>query len=230
MLRHAGRNTFQHSIFADRRKLLFRLILVLACKRSSETLLDVLPAVLRNGLALGFELIALTENGDLRLIVDILLTGSSQKPHTDQREDFLLGLRQLRDVLLFKLDGGDNGVMIRDLGVVGHTPDVRLMGEFSKHRQFPADNGDDLMGGSFHIIGDKLAVRAGIGQQLLFIEGLHEIERLLSGKAEIAVCLPLQGGQIVELRGIDRLRLSPDRRNDGLLFITSRRDGLCLIL
>ena len=62
----------------------------------------------------------------------------------------------------------------------------------------------------------------------LAIERLNEIKRLLCHKAEIAVCLTLQGGQIVELRRIDRLRFLADRRNDGLFFITSRRNGLCL--
>ena len=39
----------------------------------------------------------------------------------------------------------------------------------------------------------------------------------------------LQGGQIVELRRIDRLRFLPERRNDGLLFLASRRNLLCFL-
>ena len=44
---------------------------------------------------------------------------------------------------------------------------------------------------SLHIVRDELTVRARIGQELLFVECLHEIERLLGGEAVVSVCLAL---------------------------------------
>ena len=156
----------------------------------------------------------------------MLLTGSAQKAHGNKPDDFLLRLRQLAEILLFKLDGGDNGMMVSDLGVVGNSPDVRLMGDALEERQLAGDNADHLTGGALHILSDELTVRSGIGKQLFLIEGLHQIERLLGGKAIVAVGFPLQGGKIIESRRVDRLRLFFERRNDGLLFIASRRDRL----
>ena len=64
----------------------------------------------------------------------MLLTGSAQKAHGDKPDDFLLRLRQLSEILIFKLDGGDNGMMVSDLGVVGNATDVRLMGDALEER------------------------------------------------------------------------------------------------
>ena len=58
---------------------------------------------------------------------------------------------------------------------------------------------------------------------------MNEIERLLGSEAVVAVCLALQGGQIIELRRIDGFRLPLERRNDGLLFLASRRNLLCFL-
>ena len=120
-------------------------------------------------------------------------------------------------------------MMVSDLCVVGDSLDVRLMLHAVKNRHFPTDNVDDLTRCAFHIIRDELTVCSGIGQELLFIERLHQLKCLLCREAVIAVCLTLQGGQIVELRRIDRLRLTLERRNDGLLFIASRRNRFCLV-
>ena len=229
MFGHAGSHRLQHSIFADSRKYLFRLFFFLPTQRGFETLLNTFPPVLNNSLPLCLELIALTDDRNLGFVKDVLFTGSCQKAHTNQRHDLLLRLRKLGDVLLFKLDSGNNGMVVSDLRIVGHAPNIGIMSQTVKNRQFPTNDGDDLTGSSLHVIGDELAVCTGIGQELLFIESLYQFKRLLRGKAEISVCFSLQGSQIVELRRVCRLRFLADRRNDGLLFITSRRNGLRLI-
>ena len=58
---------------------------------------------------------------------------------------------------------------------------------------------------------------------------MYEIERLLGGEAAVAVSFALQGSQIIELRRIDGFRLPLERRNDGLLFLASRRNLLCFL-
>ena len=59
-------------------------------------------------------------------------------------------------------------------------------------------NGHKLRHRGFQIVGEEAAVRAGVGAELLFIEGLQVIKRLLCGIAQRAVGLPLEGGQVVE--------------------------------
>ena len=208
---------------------MFRLVLFLALERFLEAALNRLPPILHDRFAFCLELVTLTSERDRSFVIDVLLTGSAQKAHGDKPDDFLLRLRQLGEVLLFKLDGGDNGMMVSDLGVVGNATDVRLMGDALEERQLAGDNADHLTGGALHILSDELTVRSGIGKQLFLIEGLHQIERLLGGKTIVAVGLPLQGGQIIKLRRGDRLRLLLERRNDGLHFIASRRNRLRLV-
>ena len=159
----------------------------------------------------------------------MLLAGRTQKAHPDKIEDFLLRLRKHGNILLFKLDGRENGMVICDLAVVGHAGNVRSDRNAGEKRKPAADNRNDLTGGVLHIVRDELAVCARIGQELLFVERLNEIERLLGGEAVVSVCLALQGGQIIEFRRIDGFRLPLERRNDGLLFLASRRNLFCFL-
>ena len=103
-------------------------------------------------------------------------------------------------ILLFKLDGRENGMVICDLAVVGYAGNVRRNRNAGEKRKLAADDGNDLTGGVLHIVRDKLAVCARIGQELLFVECLYEIERLLGSEAVVAVRLALQGGQDVYKR------------------------------
>ena len=184
---------------------------------------------MNDGPTLGFELVALAGERDLRFCVGVLLAGRTQKAHPDKIEDFLLRLRKRRNILLFKLDGREDGMVICDLAVVGYAGNVRSDQNAGEKRKLAADNRNDLTGGVLHIVRDKLAVRARIGQELLFVECLYEIERLLGGEAAVAVSFALQGSQIIELRRIDGFRLPLERRNDGLLFLASRRNLLCFL-
>ena len=229
MFGDTGRHTFQHIALMDFGQGLHGIILFLRLERCLEQLFNGFPAVLNDGLALGFELVALTRERDLRFCVGMFLAGRTQKAHPDKIEDFLLRLRKRRNILLFKLDGRENGVVIRDLAVVGYAGNVRSNRNVGEKRKLAADDGNDLTGGVLHIIRNKLAVRARIGQELLFVKRLDEIECLLGSEAVVAVRLALQGGQIIELRGIDRLRFLLERRNDGLLFLASRRNSFCFL-
>ena len=62
-----------------------------------------------------------------------------------------------------------------------------------------------------HVGGQIPAVRAGIGQQLLFVEALGVVKGLLRRVSEQAVCLPLQGGKVIELRRLFFFLLFRDR-------------------
>ena len=68
-----------------------------------------------------------------------------------------------------------------------------------------------------HILGQIAAVRSGVGCQPLLIEGLEIVKGLLCGVVKEAVGLPLEGGQVIELRGPLGLILPGDGLdNDGL--------------
>ena len=229
MFGDAGRHTIQSIALVDFGQGLHGIVLFLRLEGCLEQFLDGFPAVLNDGLPLGFERIALAGERDLRLCVGVFLAGRTQKAHSDKIEDFLLRLRESGNILLFELDGRENGMVICDLAVVGYAGNVRSNRNAGEKRKLAADNRNDLTGGVLHIIRNKLAVRARIGQELFFVERLDEIERLLGSEAVVSVCLTLQGGQIIELRRVDRLRFLLERRNDGLLFLASRRNLFCFL-
>ena len=82
-----------------------------------------------------------------------------------------------------------------------------------------------------HVLGQILAVRAGIGQQFLFVKLLGIIKGLFCGKTEQAVCFPLQGGQVIELGRLFCLFLSPNGRADCICtcaFFFERICGFCI--
>ena len=62
-----------------------------------------------------------------------------------------------------------------------------------------------------HVRGQIPAVRAGIGQQLLFVEALGVVKGLLRRVSEQAVRLTLQGGKVIELRRLFFLLLLRNR-------------------
>ena len=70
----------------------------------------------------------------------------------------------------------------------------------------------DHTGDRFCHVGSQIsAVRAGIGQQLLFVEALGVVKGLRRRVSEQAVCLPLQGGKVIELRRLFFFLLFRDR-------------------
>ena len=100
---------------------------------------------------------------------------------------------------------------------------VQALGE----RHQPPKAGHKAFGHWQHIIGEILAVRSRIGQQLLFVECLGIIKGLLGGKAKEPVGLPLQGGQVIELGRLLRLFLPRHGSTNGLRSGTGRLDGVC---
>ena len=95
--------------------------------------------------------------------------------------------------------GNSERVMVGHLFAVADQRGVNLSG-----RVHAADGGGRRRQGrdaGLHIIRKIPAVGSGVGGQLLFIKALEVVEGLLGGVAEQPVGLPLEGGQVAELRG-----------------------------
>ena len=90
MFGDAGRYTIQSIALMDFGQGLHGIVFFLRLEGSLEQLFNGFPAVLNDGLALGFELVALAGERDLRFCVGVLLAGRTQKAHPDKIEDFLL--------------------------------------------------------------------------------------------------------------------------------------------
>ena len=82
-----------------------------------------------------------------------------------------------------------------------------------------------------HVLGQILAVCAGIGQQFLFVKLLGVIKGLLGRETEQTVCLPLQGRQVIEFGRLFCLFLPFDRSTNGscaCAFFFERICGFCI--
>ena len=164
---------------------------LLLLQEGAENAVDLPPAFGEDMLSLRREGMAATLERGRDRFVHMGFRRRAQQLAADQEEHVPLTHGQDADIRLFHLHCGDNGV------VVGYV----LIGDHSLHQReetgAPVKGRHlcrqvDHAGGRFrHVRGQVPAVRPGIGQQLLFIEALGVVKRLLRRVAEHPVCLPL---------------------------------------
>ena len=135
----------------------------------------------------------------------------TQQLAADQQQKVPFTNGEQFQIRFFNLHRGNNGVMVGYVLVGNHGLDQRKeVAAAIKERQLCRQV--DHAGRRFrHVRGQIPAVRAGIGQQLLFVEALCVVKGLLRCVSEQAVCLPLQGGKVIELRRLFLLLLLRDR-------------------
>ena len=180
-------------------------------------LLIALPAGSKNGFALGGEALTGTVHRNDRFCVAMWFIHRTKQASCRQLQHLAFAQRQRGHIYLFRADGGNNGVVIGDFFAAAH-----LLGADGRRLLHAADSGsggDKAGDAALHIVGQKAAVGARVGTELLFIERLEIIEGLLGGIAENTVGVALEGGQIVE-RG----------RFLGLFLALHAFDGYCLAL
>ena len=149
--------------------------------------------------ALGGEGLPAAGKGRRDSLVHKGLRHHAQQLPAHQQKDIALAHGQSGQVSLLQLQGGDDGV------VVGYLPIVHQQGHIREELPAPVKGRhlgrqvEDRRSGLRHVGGQIPAVRPGIGQQLLLVQRLRVVQRLLGRVAEQAVGLPLEGGQVVEL-------------------------------
>ena len=132
----------------------------------------------------------------------------------DKVHQLAFTLGKTSETLLYKFGRGDDGVVVRYLFAVQHPVHFRGQVKPLGKGQQPQQVRHKMLCCLAHVLGQILAVRAGIGQQFLFVKLLGVIKGLFCGKTEQAVCFPLQGGQVIELGRLFCLFLPLDRRTD----------------
>jgi len=180
-------------------------------QKGTENTVDLPPAFGDDALALcGEGMAAAVKCGRDRLI-HIRLRRRTQQLAADQQEQIALAQGQSLDIRFFNLHCGNNGVMVGYVLVGNHGLHQRKeIAAAIKGRQLYRQV--DHAGSRFcHVGGQIPAVRAGIGQQLLFVEALAVVKGLLRRVSEQAVCLTLQGGKVIELRRLFFFLLFRDR-------------------
>ena len=117
-------------------------------------------------------------------------------------------------------DGGNDGVVVADHFTVADLGCV----DFLRHVHAAYGTGRSDMSGNaeFHIVGQIPAVRPGIGAELLFVESLQIVQRLLRGVTQDAVRVPLEGGQIIERRRLFGFLFALDTYDSSLILTSSQ--------
>ena len=180
-------------------------------QEGTENAVDFPPAFGKDALALCGEGMAAAVESCRDRLIHIRLCRCTQQLAADQQKQIAFAQRQSLDICLFNLHRGDNGVVIGYIFIGDHGLHQRKeVAAAIKRRQLYRQV--DHTGDRFRHIGGQIpTVCAGIGQQLLFVEALGVVKGLLRCVSKQAVCLPLQGGEIIELRRLFFLLFLRDR-------------------
>ena len=154
------------------------------------------------------------QNFDALLFKDCRGIKDTQESPADHVVD-VRGERPQRSQRAQSLSCGNDGVVIRDLGVVGvarlpdllpgiSRQDLFRKGADLRHRPQAGNVLPDLLR---HCTGEDSCVRSGIGHQFLFIEFLNDLQSLVRADPEPAGTVVLQFRQIIEQRRVPDLLL-----------------------
>ena len=198
-------------------------------ERRLKSAVKLFPAGGQDGLSLGGKGFPGTGECGGDSLVHMGRGHGAQQLAAHKGQQFLFPLGQPVKAFLHKFHRRDNGVVVAYLFAVQHP--AKLRGQVKprrKGKQRP-QAGHKAFRRWQHIIGQILAVGAGIGQQLLFIKLLGIVKGLLGGKSKQPVCLPLQGGEVIEAGRLLRLFLPCYRHTNGLRRFTGGFQGLGVV-
>ena len=196
-----------------------------------EPLVDLFPAGNKHRLSLGGELISGAGEHSSHGFVFMGCGHSAEQFGTDKVHQHTFTLGKASEPLLCKFGRGKDGVVVRYLFAVQHPAHIRGKCKPLGNGQQPQQVRHKMLYCLAHILGQILAVGAGIGQQFLFVKLLGIIKGLLCRETEQAVCLPLQGGQVIEIGRLFCLFLPFDRSTNGscaCAFFFERICGFCI--
>ena len=197
----------------------------------AEPLVDFFPTGNKHRLSLGGELVPGAGEHSSHSFVLMGRGYRAEQFGADKVHQLALTFRKAGEALFYKFGRGKDGVVVRYLFAVQHPAHIRGKCKPLGNGQQPQQVRHKMLYCLAHILGQILTVRAGIGQQFLFVKLLGVIKGLLGRETEQAVCLPLQGGQVIKFGRLFRLFLSPNGRADCICtcaFFFERICGFCI--
>ena len=197
----------------------------------AEPLVDLFPAGDKHRFSLGGELVPGAGEHSSHSFVLMGCSHGAEQLGADKVHQLALTFRKAGEALFYKFGRGKDGVVVRYLFAVQNPAhfrgQVKPLGKGQQLQQVR----HKMLCCLAHILGQILAVGAGIGQQFLFVKLLGIIKGLLCRESEQTVCLPLQGGQVIELGWLFRLFLPLNRSTDCICacaFFFERICGFCI--
>ena len=204
------------------RRILCAVLVRLRFERSAETGVNVFPARNQDRFALGGKRLAAAVKDRRNGFILLRRGNGAQQLAADKGHQLFFALRQSVKAVVCKGRRGDNCVVVGNLGAVDDAPDFRrklCALHKGQHRQQRRSKVSCRLR---HILGEIIAVGAGIGQEALFIQALRIVKGLLGGKAVNAVGFPLQQGKVKEFRRQRSFLLFFERNANGLRRFASR--------
>ena len=192
----------------------FRFFFAVCFHGGTEPLVDLFPSGDKHRLSLGGELVPGAGEHSRHSFVLMGRGYPAEQFGADKVHQLALTFSKAGEALFYKFGRGKDGVVVRYFFAVQHPVHFRGQVKPLGKGQQPQQVRHKMLYRQAHILGQILAVRAGIGQQFLFVKLLGVIKGLFCGKIEQTVCFPLQGGQVIELGRLFCLFLPLDRRTD----------------
>ena len=192
----------------------FRFFITVCFQGGVESLVDLFPSGDKHRFSLGGELVPCTGEHGGHCFVLVGCGHRTEQFGADKVHQLAFTLGKTSETLLYKFGRGDDGVVVRYLFAVQHPAHIRGKCKPLGNGQQPQQVRHKMLYCLAHVLGQILAVRAGIGQQFLFVKLLGVIKGLFCGKTEQTVCFPLQCSQVIELGRLFCLFLPLDRRTD----------------
>ena len=209
----------------------FRFFFAVCFHGGAEPLVDLFPSGDKHRFSLGGELVPCTGEHGGHCFVLVGCGHRTEQFGADKVHQLVFTFGKTSEALFYKFSSGNDGVVVRYLFAVQHPAYFRSQRKSLGKGQQPQQIRHKMLCCLAHVLGQILAVRAGIGQQFLFVKLLGVIKGLFCGKTEQTVCFPLQGGQVIELGRLFCLFLPLDRSTDGnctRAFFFERICGFCI--
>ena len=192
----------------------FRFFITVCFQGGVESLVDLFPTGDKRSLSLGGELVPGAGEHGGHCFVLVGCGHRTEQFGADKVHQLVFTFGKTSEALFYKFSSGNDGVVVRYLFAVQHPAYFRSQRKSLGKGQQPQQIRHKMLCCLAHVLGQILAVRAGIGQQFLFVKLLGVIKGLFCGKTEQTVCFPLQGGQVIELGRLFCLFLPLDRKTD----------------
>lgn len=210
---------WQGAVFA----VIFFLLVVVADEVES------FPAKVDGDVAVASEVFAVDVEMDAGLFIFVRTKEVGQEALDDKLVNAALVAGQI--VLAEAFFRWNDGVVVADLGVVDAAwRDGALFGANETGHVTVAVGCERLQAfweGGDDVLGEIAGIGARVGEQLvLFVETLHDLQRLLGAEAIARIGVALQGGEVIERWRCGVLFLSVESADGGVLFVAGAHDAL----
>ena len=192
----------------------FRFFITVCFQGGVESLVDLFPSGDKHRFSLGGELVPCTGEHGGHCFVLVGCGHRTEQFGADKVHQLAFTFGKTSEALFCKFSSGNDCVVVRYLFAVQHSAYFRSQRKSLGKGQQPQQIRHKMLCCLAHVLGQILAVGAGIGQQFLFVKLLGVIKGLFCGKTEQTVCFPLQCSQVIELGRLFCLFLPLDRRTD----------------